>query len=88
VLEENTLLLDHIFEGKPLVQDYIKGALLGIEFLWGGQVFLDTSEVVPQSPAAQQEKSDSQGQTSQEITWQKVRYRMKDRKLSRKIVSE
>jgi stage V sporulation protein R len=87
VLEENTLLLNHIFEGKPLVQDYIKGALLGIEFLWGGPVFLDTSEVVPQ-PVAQQEKSDGRDKTSPEIIWQKVRYRMKDRKLSRKIVNE
>lgn len=88
VLEENTLLLSHIFEGKPLVQDYIKGALLGIEYLWGGQVFLDTSEVVPQSPAAMQEKSDGQEQANREIIWQKVRYRMKERKLSRKILNE
>jgi stage V sporulation protein R len=88
VLEENTLLLSHIFEGKPLVQDYIKGALLGIEYLWGGQVFLDTTEVVSQGSAAKQEKLDSRDEAVREIIWQKVRYRMKERKLSRKIVSE
>ncbi len=86
--DDNTLVLDHLFEGKPLVQDYIKGALLGIEYLWGGQVFLDTSEVVPRAPAAQHEKSDSQAPQTHEITWQRVRYRMKDRKLSRKVLNE
>ena len=88
VVEEHTLQLNHIFEGKPLVQDYLKGALLGIEFLWGGQVYLDTSEVAPQGPVAPQEKSDGQDETSREIVWRKVRYRMKDRKLSRKVVND
>jgi stage V sporulation protein R len=88
VVEENTLQLNHIFEGKPLVQDYLKGALLGIEFLWGGQVYLDTSEVVPQGPVAPQEKSDGQDETGRDITWQRVRYRMKDRRLSRKILND
>ncbi len=85
--KDNTLLLDHLFEGKPLVLDYIKGTLLGIEYLWGRQVFLDTSEVVP-SPPSQHEKSDGQPLPPREIRWQRVRYRMKDRKLSRKILDE
>jgi stage V sporulation protein R len=88
VSEDNTLHLDHLFEGRPLVQDYIKGALLGVEYLWGGQVFLDTSEVVSPPPASQSERSDNQEKAPQEITWQRVRYRMKDRKLSRKVLTE
>jgi stage V sporulation protein R len=88
VMEDNTLLLSHVFEGKPLVQDYIKGALLGIEFLWGGQVYLDTSEVMPQGQSAPQETSGGQDQAAGEIVWRKVRYRMKDRKLSRKIAND
>jgi stage V sporulation protein R len=87
-VEEKALLLSHFFEGKPLVQEYVNGALLGIEYLWGGQVFLDTTEVVPKGPGPKQEKSDGQEQPVEEITWQKVRYRMKDRKLSRKILNE
>ncbi len=85
VIEENTLLLSHVFEGKPLVQDYIRGALLGIEFLWGGQVYLDTSEVMPQGQVAPPEKSDGRDEAAREILWRKVRYRMKDRRLSRKV---
>ena len=86
VLTDNTLQLNHVFEGKPLVQDYIKGALLGIEYLWGGQVYLDTSEVVPQGLLTQPEDADNPGDSNREIAWQRVRYRMKDRKLSRKIL--
>ena len=85
VIEENTLLLSRVFEGKPLVQDYIRGALLGIEFLWGGQVYLDTSEVMPQGQVAPPEKSDGRDEAAREILWRKVRYRMKDRRLSRKV---
>jgi len=88
VKEDNTLHLDHLFEGRPLVQDYIKGALLGVEYLWDGQVFLDTSEVVSPPPASQYERSDPQSKGPQEITWQRVRYRMKDRRLSRKVLTE
>lgn len=85
VLADNTLQLNHVFEGKPLVQDYIKGALLGIEYLWGGQVYLDTSEVVPPGPLSQLEGPD-EGHAQPEIAWQRVRYRMQDRKLSRKTL--
>jgi stage V sporulation protein R len=88
VNDDNSLHLDHLFEGRPLVQDYLKGVLLGIEYLWGGQVFLDTSEVVSPSPASQHENPDNQPQTPQEITWQRVRYRMKNRRLSRKVLTE
>jgi len=85
--EDNSLYLNHIFEGKPLVKDYLKGTLLGIEYLWGGPVFLDTSEAVlrnatlPAGPVQKAEKP------PQELEWKRVRYRMKDRTLSRKDIS-
>ncbi len=47
---DDVLYLLHRFEGKPLVQEFIANAMLGIEFLWGNPVKLETSEVtsVPQ----------------------------------------
>ncbi len=84
VMDNNSLYLKHLFEGKPLVKEYIKGTLLGIEYLWGGQVYLDTSEAQLRSasqPAAGKQKTEK---VPQEITWKRVRYRMKDRVLSRK----
>jgi len=85
--EDNGLFLNHVFEGKPLVKDYIKGTLLGIEYLWGGPVFLDTSEAVLRnatSPAGSQQNAEK---PPQEVEWRRVRYRMKDRTLSRKDIS-
>jgi len=85
--EDNGLYLNHVFEGKPLVKDYIKGTLLGIEYLWGGPVFLDTSEAVLRNatlPAGSLQKAEK---PPQEVEWRRMRYRMKDRTLSRKDIS-
>ncbi len=82
--EDNTLHLNHVFEGKPLVQEYIKGTLLGIEYLWGGQVYLDTSEAVLKPVKKALAGGKKEERPKQEVTWKRLRYRMKDRTLSRK----
>jgi len=77
------LYLDHRFEGKPLVKDYIGNALLGIEFLWGAPVKLETSEVVPQTG----EGSDTAARhEEQEPVWRRVVYTMRERQLSKAIL--
>ncbi|MBD3220488.1 SpoVR family protein [bacterium] len=73
------LALVHHFEGKPLVRDYIANTLLGIEYLWGGPVTLETTDVGDVQP------SESPDQTP-EVTWQRVRYTMRDRKLKREEI--
>jgi stage V sporulation protein R len=83
--QANTLYLVHRFEGMPLLKDYIPNTLLGIEYLWGGPVELETHE-----PKAMPPRSDRpqqlQAPKPAEIKWQKVVYTMKERKLSRRIV--
>jgi stage V sporulation protein R len=86
------LYLVHRFEGKPLVKEFISNTMLGIEYLWGAPVKLETSEVVPAEPA--QARLPIPGVTmpleddrrSQEIKWQRIRYTMKDRKLSKENI--
>ncbi|SDP21992.1 SpoVR family protein [Desulforhopalus singaporensis] len=84
--ENNSLVINHIFEGKPLLRDYIRGTMMGIEFLWGNKVILFTEEPEPvkkqpgQSQQAQQEKGPG------EVKWKRVKYTMKDRKLNRVLV--
>src|SRR6185369_8682377 len=77
---ESTLYLNHRFEGKQLVQEYIANTMMAIEFLWGGPVHLETSE-------AQFEKSstDQQGDSDdiEGLTWQRVVYRMENKVLGR-----
>ena len=90
--DNNTLYLVHSFEGKPLVKEFITNTLLGIEYLWGGPVKLETSEV--------ESKSESNGvpygvgflpagpkeQNQKEITWQRVIYTMNNRELTKEIL--
>ena len=86
------LYLLHEFEGKPLVKDFIANTMLGIEYLWGAPVQLETNEVVQADPA--QARLPIPGITmpleeepqAKEIKWQKVRYTMKDRKLSKETL--
>lgn len=73
------LQLVHRFEGKPLVRDYIANTLLGIEYLWGGPVRLETSEAVQGVPRETGGGGD--------IRWQRVLYEMKERQLSRTVLA-
>jgi stage V sporulation protein R len=84
--KSDTLYLDHRFEGKPLYKEYIPNTLLGIEYLWGGPVELETSEV--KSTGAQSERPQaSDTAEATQIEWQRVVYTMKNRKLSRRVLS-
>lgn len=49
---EKNLYLEHVFEGKQLVQEFIPDVLIGIEFLWGGQVQLETTQLIPQKTSS------------------------------------
>jgi stage V sporulation protein R len=90
--KNSDLYLTHRFEGKPLVKEFIANTMLGIEYLWGAPVKLETSEVVPSDPS--QAKLPIPGLTMplendpqpREIKWQRVRYTMKDRKLSKENI--
>lgn len=75
VVEDRTsdenLYLKHHFEGKQLIQEFIGSTLLGIEFLWGGQVQLETTEILANKYGG-------------DNTYRKVIYTIKDRRLYKK----
>ena len=83
------LYLHHHFEGKPLVKEFIANTMMGIEYLWGGAVKLETSEVekvesqqirIP-IPGLAMPSEDAGKQM--DIKWARVLYTMKNRKLSK-----
>jgi stage V sporulation protein R len=90
--KDNNLYLYHHFEEKPLLKEYIANTMMGIEYLWGRPVQLETSEVVSKFPgqgegartgyisALQEEPVET------EVNWERVLYTMKDRKLSREVL--
>ena len=81
---DNALVLIHHFEGKPLVSEYISAVLLGIEYLWGHPVHLETSEPVFAADGPSPASDD--GPSVSGVTWRRVRYTMKDRRLNKAIV--
>jgi stage V sporulation protein R len=89
---DNSLYLVHHFEGKPLVKEFISNTMMGIEYLWGGPVQLETSEVVSVSPVQSQNASGAsstlkqEALEKQEIKWQRVVYTMKHRELSKQTI--
>jgi stage V sporulation protein R len=87
--KNHTLYLVHHFEGKPLITEFIANTMMGIEYLWGGAVQLETSEVVSTSPPRGARISFNPNQEKPketEIQWQRVVYTMKNRKLSKKTI--
>jgi stage V sporulation protein R len=81
---EGSLYLIHKFEGKQLVLEYVANTLMGIEYLWGGPVHLETSEAqvvsAASTPARQEEPRE------EEITWKRVLYSMNEKVLSKKTL--
>ena len=75
---DEALYLKHHNEGKPLVQEYIANTMLGIEFLWGGPVKLETEDAELDSD----QELDEEGRPLN-IDWSKVLYSMHDRKLTK-----
>jgi stage V sporulation protein R len=83
---DGTLILNHVFEGKPLVREYIDATMMGLEFLWGGKVCLYTSEPVPVKTETEPEVAARTERPKQEISWKRFRYTMSGRKLVREPI--
>ena len=81
---EGSLYLNHAFEGKQLVREYIANTLMGIEYLWGSPVHLETSEAELAAVTASGVKQEVPEE--EEITWQRVLYSMNGKVLSKKIL--
>jgi len=92
---DGVLYLNHHFEGKPLVEEYIHNVLVGLEYLWGGKVQLETTQIksIKKAEPPPQPTLPGMGPAGApeaagepEIEWQRVRYTMKDRKMSKGIL--
>ncbi len=76
-VDDNALVINHLFEGKPLFRDYISGTLMGLEYLWGDRVTLFTHEPEPLKKKADQQPQPQQEYVPQKIKWGRVKYTMK-----------
>jgi stage V sporulation protein R len=91
-MKEGNLYLVHQFEEKPLLREFIANTMLGIEYLWGKPVQLETSEAVPVAPPQAIPWPSAPLQPSHDvkeeprISWHRVLYTMEKRKLTRKEI--
>lgn len=89
---EGILYLNHAFEGKPLVAEYIPNTMMGIEYLWGAPVQLETTEVVVKGEETPRDGwgpslfygASEPSAEKREVKYQRVLYTMKDKKLSKR----
>ena len=88
--DDKVLYLRHRFEGKPLVKEYIANTMLGMEFLWGAPVKLETSELImPEKEVTGLAAfyaafaTDPLRSSDKEPEYRRVLYTMENRKLSR-----
>lgn len=88
--KEGSLYLDHRFEGKPLIHEFISDTMMGIEYLWGGPVKLETTEWVTESeptpPGLLPYSFGQQAPAKKKGRLQRVVYTMDKRQLSRSIL--
>lgn len=87
VVNNNILKLEHEFEGKQLYSDYIENVLIGIEYLWGHPVTLETFEFSVEDKRAYYYWLFG---LSEELEYKrkKVKYHCKDRKVTRQVIPE
>lgn len=91
--DNGCLYLNHQFEGKPLVRDFIPNTMLGIEYLWGAPVKLETTESVEEIPEPVQSSfsyfppvARKEEPPEKEPRYQRVVYTMKEREISKTIL--
>ncbi len=91
--EGGSLYLNHQYEGKPLVKEYIANTLLGIEYLWGGKVMLETTELVKETKEEDWKQAYqvpryilADQETTEQMIPRRVLYTMDNRKLSRELL--
>ncbi len=73
----NNLYLVHHFEGKQLYKQFIAETMIGIEYLWGNQVQLETTEIFAKKGALENENK---------FEYKKVLYTIKDKKVTKKNI--
>ncbi|MDQ5987499.1 MAG: hypothetical protein CSYNP_03244 [Syntrophus sp. SKADARSKE-3] len=89
-----TLYLYHHYEGKPLVREYIDHTLLGVEYLWGGKVQLETTEMVEEEMGEETTQPFyipqiifTEPAAEKELVPRRVVYTMENKKLSKSMKS-
>jgi stage V sporulation protein R len=87
------LYLQHEFEGKPLIKEFIPNTMLGLEYFWGAPVKLETSEPVEASSSPQPngfmmaDPAQKDELPEKEPEYQRVVYTMEKKKIHKTLLT-
>jgi stage V sporulation protein R len=84
--EGHSLYLVHHFEGKPLIKEFIQNTMMGIEYLWGGPVKLETSDVETTGHSQSPIFNANPSPQKKELKWRRILYTMENRKLTKSVI--
>ncbi|MDD5569586.1 MAG: SpoVR family protein [Bacteroidales bacterium] len=76
---EANLYLEHKFEGKQLINEFISDTMLGISYLWGSQVQLETTEIVKK----EQNQLFNAEEQEEEFEYRKVLYTYENKSINK-----
>ncbi|MFA6923174.1 MAG: SpoVR family protein [Bacteroidales bacterium] len=77
---DEKIYLEHKFEGKQLIKDFIPDTMLGISYLWGGQVQLETTEIIKKE---QNQLFDAEESQEEKFEYRKVLYTYQDKNINK-----
>lgn len=82
------LYLDHVYEGRTLVTKYIPAVLIGLSYLWGGTVYLETTEFLIEEDISRSVLGLFQGEPGFKFKKVRVLYTCEDREVERTVLRE
>ena len=85
--DDGVLLLKHQFEGKELLRDYIPNTLIGLEYLWGNKVKLETMELDWENMREKADGGNTDDIMQSEPLFRKVVYTAEDKKVKKEVIN-
>lgn len=85
--EDGSLFLNHQFEGKELIPDYIPNTLIGLEYLWGNKVSLETMEIDWDRMKEDLDDSNTDNIAQSETHFRKVLYTVENKKIEKEVIN-
>ncbi len=84
---DGSLYLNHRFEGKELYRDYVSNTLIGIEYLWGNKVYLETMELDWDKMKLDDDNISSDEFWQREKMFRKVLYSVENKKVKKEVLN-
>jgi len=84
--DDGTLYLNHKFEEKELYRDYIANTMIGLEYLWGGEVHLETMELDWEKMNIAMDSKSPDDLSTIKPVFRKVMYTVKNKEVKKEVL--